>query len=67
MTDKQVATKLQSILQQLQELQQEMKDGYAEDSLGMQGIVELTDKVHDNLFDFADSGDCLREFFPDEE
>lgn len=66
MTDRQVATKLADIQKQLLALQKEMlKGGYDEESLGSETVINLADVVNDAIVEFASSGDCVEEFFPE--
>ena len=53
MTDALIVQKLEAIKRQLLELQQAMTDsGYADDSIGMEAIVTLTDTTDDTIVNF---------------
>lgn len=67
MTDRQVALKLTDIRNQLLALEKEMLEGgYHKETIGIDTMIDLSDTISDAILEFAQSGDCVEEFLPEE-
>lgn len=67
-TEREATLRLAKIQVELRSLVNDMTSGgWEEDSLGVIALNDISDTIHDELIDFADSADMTAEVFPDNE